>query len=168
MLLLSKTLIVFSTKIGLSGRSAEIITNILREKYEQDVDIMNLEEEKIKQKELENYENIIIDSGINMNRWYSKSLKFLKLDFTNKRVFVFICSMSAIKALEENDSILYQQKIKQYLDDVVGKNPTIKLISKEIFGGKKKDKGDLKWENWKQEFVEQWAYKISKEITKIN
>ncbi|NHK31740.1 MAG: hypothetical protein FK730_10340 [Asgard group archaeon] len=160
-----KTLVVYSTKMGMSGQSAEIITKILRDKYEQNVDLVNLEEERIKQKDLENYENIIIGSGINMNRWYSKSLKILNLDFTDKRVFVFICTMSTIKALEENDSIVYKQKIKQYLDDVVTKNPTIKLISKGVFGGKKKNKGDLKRENWKQELVEQWANSIGNILT---
>ncbi|NHJ40469.1 MAG: hypothetical protein FK731_10595, partial [Asgard group archaeon] len=72
---MNKTLIAFTTKMGMSKRSAEIITNILSNKYEQKIDLINLDEREIKQNDLENYENIIIGSGIRMNKWYKKSLK---------------------------------------------------------------------------------------------
>ncbi|MBD3189478.1 MAG: hypothetical protein GF308_02490 [Candidatus Heimdallarchaeota archaeon] len=159
-----KTLITFRTKMGKSAESAKIIASILREKYTLEVEVVDLKENE-KDIDLDTYQVVIIGSGIRMGKWYRRARKFLqKNDFSGKKTFVYVCSMGIIDAQEKNKQREYQQKRKQYLQDVLEKNPTVKPLSTVVFGGRKKPKKEQKRENWKPEPVEKWAEEIGKKI----
>ena len=161
---MSHTLIAYATKMGMTKKSAEVIAVILQEQYQQKVTIIDLEKIKIKDKELEEYNNIIIGSGIRMGKWYSKPLKLLKYNFENQKIFVYICSIGATAARNEKNTVLFETKREEYLEKIIERNMKTKPISVAIFGGKKKEKGEEKRENWKREEVEKWAYEIGKKL----
>ncbi len=61
---MSKTLIAYGTRYGATAEVAEEMSKILREKFQLEVEVINLEEIFPKGKELAIYTNIIIGSGI--------------------------------------------------------------------------------------------------------
>ena len=83
---------VFETKGGVTGESADIIASVLREKYGFTVDVVNLKEKP--KPDLSVYKNIFIGSGIRVGRWYGRAKKFLKNDFEGKSVVIFLSACS--------------------------------------------------------------------------
>ena len=161
---MNRSLIAYATKMGMSEKSAEIIAEILQEKYQQQVTVIDLDKSKINEKQLQEYNNIIIGSGIRKGKWYKRPLKLLKSNFKDQKIFIYICSMGATAARKEKKLELFESKQNEYLEKIIEKEMKNKPISVAIFGGKKKDKGKEKRENWKKEEVEKWADKIGKEL----
>ncbi len=124
----NKTLVVYASKSGVTEENAKIITQILRDQYEFEVDIINLK--KNSNPDLNQYKNIIIGSGIRIARWYRRANKFLKNDFEAKQVAIFLSSGLA-GVLES-----YEEAIDKYINKKLIKNPHIKPIATEAFGGR--------------------------------
>lgn len=151
----NKTLIAYATKSGVTEENANIIAKVLRDSYKLDVDMINLK--KNKPPDLDPYKNIIIGSGIRMGRWYKKAKKFLKNDFRDKKVAIYLSS------LEAGDPKSHDQAIEKYIGLVLAKYSNVKPIAIEAFGGRArilKSMTDLR----DVEKVKAWANELGKKF----
>lgn len=148
----NKTLIVYVSKSGVTEENAKIISNILNSNYGFEVDLINLKENS--KPDLSQYDNIIIGSGIRMARWYGKANKFLKNDFKDKKVAIFLSSGTA------GDPETYQEAIIKYIDKKLTKNPHIKPVLTEAFGGRYSN-----FDYTDPEKVKTWAKQLGKKLS---
>jgi menaquinone-dependent protoporphyrinogen oxidase len=147
----NKTLIAYVSKSGVTEENAKIISNILNSNYGFEVDLINLKDNN--KPDLSQYNNIIIGSGIRMARWYGKANKFLKNDFKDKKVAIFLSSGAA------GDPETYQEAITKYIDKKLTKNPHIKPVLTEAFGGRYSN-----FDYTDPEKVKAWALDLGKKL----
>ena len=156
---MTKTLIAYGTRFGATAKSAEVIAKELKEKFNHEVDVINLTKHK-EELDLSIYENIVIGSSVAMFSWTKRAKKFLKNDFTGKKLFVFISSAGlTYPALESGDMEKYKKWKKRFLDVKV-KNMNVKPTSTAVFGGWIEQKGQRSVDNWKEEDMIKWAEEI--------
>lgn len=149
---MSKTLIVYGTRYGATAEVASEIANILRDEFKFNVDVVNLKDKKIK--DLSDYDNIIIGSGIKMNRWVSAAKRFLKSNFKGKKFAVFVCSRRA----GERD--LYNYASDKYISKVLEKHSKFKPVASQAFGGRKPLGNGEFYDNRDWEKIRNWAKKV--------
>jgi menaquinone-dependent protoporphyrinogen oxidase len=148
-----RTIVAYATKGGVTEESASVIANVLRDKYGLEVDVIDLK--KNSTPNLSHYENVVIGSGVRMQRVYKEALRFIeKNDFEDKKVAIFLSS------IEPRD-----EAIAKYISRTLEKYPKIKPIAAEAFGGRMKilgyttsDKRDIKK-------VRSWAEELGKKIS---
>jgi len=148
----NKTLIAYVSKSGVTEENAQIIADILKDQYNFEVDLINLN--KNPKPNLSLYENIIIGSGIRIARWYRKANKFLKNNFKDKKVAIFLSSGKA------GDPESYEDAITKYINQKLTKNPHIKPVATEAFGGRYAD-----MDYTDPEKVKAWALKLGKKFS---
>ncbi len=149
---LNKTLIAYVTKSGVTEENAKIISNILNSNYGFEVDLINLKENS--KPDLSQYDNIIIGSGIRIGRWYGKANKFLKNDFKDKKVAIFLsCGTAGVPET-------YQEAITKYIDNKLSKYPQVKPVSTETFGGRYSN-----FDYTDPEKVKAWALELGKKLS---
>ena len=148
----NKTLIAYVTKSGVTGENAEIISQILKEHYGLEVNVVNLK--KNSKPDLSQYDNIIIGSGIRMGMWYGKAKKFLKNNFTDKKIAIFLSSGMA--GLPES----YDEAVSKFINNKLVKNPHIKPVAIEAFGGRYSN-----FDYTDPEKVKTWALELGKKLT---
>ncbi|MFX1572623.1 MAG: flavodoxin domain-containing protein [Promethearchaeota archaeon] len=148
----NKTLIAYATKSGVTEENAHIIREILKDQYNFEVDLINLK--KNPKPSFSHYENIIIGSGIRIARWYGKANKFLKNDFKNKKVAIFLSSGKA------GDPESYEDAITKYINQKLAKNPHINPIATEAFGGRY---ADVDYTD--PDKVKAWAQELGKKLS---
>ena len=151
-----RTLIAYATKSGVTGESAQIIAQVLRERYKLDVDVMNLKDNP--RPDLSKYQNIFIGSGIRIGRWYGKAKNLLKNDFTGKRVVIFLSACSA------GDPKSHDEAVAKYLDEVLAKFPNVKPVATAAFGGRMKMFGKVQADTCAPEKVRTWAEEVGKKL----
>jgi len=147
-----KTLIAYVTKSGVTGESAGIIADVLKNKFGHEVDVVNLKETR--SPDIETYDNIFIGSGIRMGRWYRRARKMLKHDFKGKNVAIFLSACSA------GDPDKHDEAVENYCNKVLEKFPDIKPIAMEAFGGRMKMFGKKQADNYDPKKVKQWAEEL--------
>jgi menaquinone-dependent protoporphyrinogen IX oxidase len=128
----NRTLIVYITKGGATEQYAFAIAGVLREKYGLDLDVVDLR--KNKSPDLSKYRNIIVGSGVRMFRVYKEALKFIeKNSFDGKRLAIFLSSGKA------GNPKTYDEAIEDYINkQMLKKNPRLKPVAAEAFGGRTK------------------------------
>jgi menaquinone-dependent protoporphyrinogen IX oxidase len=100
--------------------------------------------------DLTQYQGLIVGSGVRMQRIHGEGRKFLERDFGGRKVAVFLSS------LEPKD-----EAVRKYIDPILRKNPKLKPVDVEVFGGRIRffgrilDKTDIGK-------VREWALKIAK------
>ena len=151
-----KTLVAYATKGGVTGESAHVIAQILREKHGFDVDIVNLR--KNPAPDIAQYTNIVIGSGIRMGRWYKSALKMLEKDFHDKKVVLFLSACSA------GDPEKHDEAVRNYLDVVLAKYPHVKPIAAEAFGGRMKMLGKTIEDNCDMDKIRAWIEEVGKKL----
>ena len=149
-----KTIIAYETKSGVTGESANIIAEVLRQKYGFDVDVVDLKEQS--KPELSKYENIFVGSGIRMGKWYGKAKKLLKNDFEGKKVAIFVSACSA------GDPKSHHEAVTKYLDNVLAKYPHVKPVATGAFGGRMKMFGKVQSDTCDPDKVRAWAGEVGK------
>jgi menaquinone-dependent protoporphyrinogen oxidase len=152
----NKTLIAYATKSGVTEESANAISEVLKNKYKFEVDLLNLI--KNPSADITPYDNVFIGSGIRMGRWYKKALRFLYNNFGGKNVFIFI---SSCKAGDPKD---YEDAINQYIENILVKYPHVKPVEVKAFGGRMKIFGKTITDNYDMENVKSWADEIGKKL----
>ena len=161
---MSKTLIVFGTRFGATHRSSEVIAKVLKEKFNHEVELVKLSS-KTENIELSNFENVIVGTSIAYFSWTKRAKKFLKNDFSGKKLFVFISSAAlTYAALEKGEMDKYEKHKKRFLDNVVKKNANVEPTSTAVFGGwiRKGKTEEFSLFNWKEEDMVRWAEEIGK------
>jgi menaquinone-dependent protoporphyrinogen IX oxidase len=147
-----KTLIVYESKGGVTKLAAEIIAEVLRYTNKFEVDLVDLRKTTPK---LAEYDNVIVGAGVRGGKVYSEALKFLKLDFGERKIAFFVCCGGA------GDPKNYEDACKKYLTNVLANYPDLKVISSEAFGGRMKVIGRTVFDNFKPEKIREWTEKLN-------
>ena len=153
----NKTLIAYQTKGGATEEAARKIADILRSKYQLEVDLVDLKEQKIP--DLLQYRNFVVGGGVRGGRVYGKALKFLKNDFNGKRVAFFVSSSWA------GTPGSYESAKARFVENTLAKYPNINPVSTEAFGGRIKILRKTMVDNTDLSKVEAWAEELGKKFT---
>lgn len=155
-----KTLIVYATKSGVTGESANIIAEVLRGKCGFAVDVVNLKQNP--KPDFSQYKNVFIGSGIRVGRWYGKAKDLLKGDFEGKNVVIFLSACSA------GDPKSHDEAVSKYLDSILVKYPHVKPVAMAAFGGRMKIFGKVQADTCDPEKVRTWAEEVGKKLSSMH
>ena len=165
---MSKTLIAFGTRFGATAKSSEVIAKVLRDKFNHEVEVVKLSSDT-ENVDLSIFDNVIVGTSIAMFRWTKRARKFLKNDFSRKKLFVFISSAAlTYPALEKGEIDKYEKYKGRFLDKIVKKNANVEPTSTAVFGGwieKRRQPGTYGTYNWKEEDMIKWAEEIGKQTS---
>ena len=130
---MNKALIVYGTRYGASASTSEEIAKVLR-KEGLDVKVVNAKEEKIKN--IDDYDLVVVGSGIQINRWTGEPEDFLKKfqkELATKKLALFVSCGSASQALgmKPDEAAKYRSK---YLDEKAAKYG-LQPVALGFFGG---------------------------------
>jgi menaquinone-dependent protoporphyrinogen IX oxidase len=154
---LNRTLIAYQTKGGVTEESARKIADILRSKYQLEVDLVDLKEQKIP--DLTLYRNIIVGAGVRGGRVYGKALKFLENDFSGKNIAFYVSSTWA------GTPGSYDNAKAKFVENTLAKYPKINAVSTEAFGGRIRYFRKTMVDNTDLAKVEVWAEQLGRQFT---
>ncbi|MGD0070396.1 MAG: flavodoxin domain-containing protein [Candidatus Bathyarchaeia archaeon] len=153
----NKALIAYETKGGATEEAAQKIAEILRSKYQLEVDLVDLKVQKVP--DLSQYRNLVIGGGVRAGRVYEKALKFLENDLSGKKVAFFVSSGEA------GTSGSYEKAKIKFVENTLAKYPKINPVGTEAFGGRMKILGRSIFDNVDLAKVQAWAEEIGKKFT---
>ena len=152
-----KTLVAYETKGGATAESARKIADVLRTKFQLEVDLVDLAEQKVH--DLSIYSNVVVGAGVRAGRVYSKALKFLQGNFTDKKVAFFVsCGQGG------DPNKCEEAKVK-FAEDTLVRYPNINAVAWEAFGGRMSILGKQVFDNLDLAKVEAWAEKLGEKFT---
>ena len=151
-----RTLIAYQTKGGATEEAARKIAEILRSKFQLEVDLVDLKEQK--PLELTQYQNVIVGGGVRVGRVYGKALKFLENDLTGKKVAFFVSSSWA------GTPGSYVNAKTKFVEKTLTKYPKINPVTTEAFGGRIKYFRKTMLDNTDLARVEVWAEELGKKF----
>jgi menaquinone-dependent protoporphyrinogen oxidase len=154
---MDKTLVAYASKSGATEQTARTIAEVLKDKFELEVDLFNLRKGY---PSLEQYGNIVIGAGVRGGRVYGEALKFLKQDFGDRKVAFFVCCGGA------GDPKSYEDSCTRYLTKVLANYPNIKPVAKEAFGGRMKIFGKTIFDNVDSTKIRAWANDLGNKLAK--
>lgn len=152
----NKTLVAYESKSGATEESALKIAEVLRSKFQLDVDLVNLKKKDVS--DCSQYSNIVIGGGVRAGKVYGRALKCLENDLGGKKVAFFVSSGDA------GDPEKYQKAKDEYVNSVLDNFPNVKPVATEAFGGKMK----VLWKTWDYTNlakVESWAEELGKKFS---
>ncbi|UCE13014.1 MAG: NAD(P)H-dependent oxidoreductase [Candidatus Heimdallarchaeota archaeon] len=166
---MNKTILVYATRWGATTETAQEIKNVLSEKYNIEVDLVNLKDKKKKENrnpDISPYENIIIGISVAKFRWAKEGKKFLKKNkgaLAGKKLFVFVSSGGAGEAYQKRNIEEYERLQKKWIDNNLDKWG-IKFTSRKAFGGRYVGQYSHLGDNrdWSQ--IRSWAEEVGKII----
>lgn len=130
---MSKALIVYTTRFGATKSTSDEIARVLREE-KFDAKTVNIKEEKIQS--IDEYDLIVVGSGMSMGNWGSEAEDFLKRfqhELGGKKLALFISSLKPVEEKEGKADIVNRiQKIG--IDDKIQKYH-LNTLSTGVFGG---------------------------------
>jgi menaquinone-dependent protoporphyrinogen oxidase len=146
-----RILLAYASKGGATKEASEIIAEVLKNKYNVTVDLIDLKKTTPK---LEGYDKIVVGAGVRAGKVYGDALKFLKQNFESKKVAFFVCCGGA------GDPQKYEEACKNYVTDVLANYPDLKPVSTEAFGGRMKILGKTVFDTFDSKKIQRWAEKI--------
>jgi len=147
----TRILVGYASKGGATKEASEIIAEVLKNKYNVTVDLIDLKKTTPK---LEGYDKIVVGAGVRAGKVYGDALKFLKQNFESKKVAFFVCCGGA------GDPQKYEEACKNYVTDVLANYPDLKPVSTEAFGGRMKILGKTVFDTFDSKKIQSWAEKI--------
>lgn len=126
---MSKALIVYGTRYGATASTSQEIAKILHQEG-LDVRVVNAKEEKVKS--INEYDLIVVGSGIQINRWTGEPEDFLKKhqkELATKKLALFVSCGSATIDSEEGKGMK-----EKYLDEKAVKY-NLQPVALGFFGG---------------------------------
>jgi menaquinone-dependent protoporphyrinogen oxidase len=153
----NKTLVAYESKGGATEEAAQKIAEILRSKYQLEVDLVDLKEQKVP--DLTQYRNVVIGGGVRGGKVYGKALKFLENDLSGKRVAFFVSSSWA------GTPGSYENAKARFVENTLSKYPKINPVSTEAFGGRIRMLRKTMVDNTDLAKVEAWAEELGKKFT---
>ena len=153
----NKTLIVYVSKGGATEEAARKIADTLRSKFQLEVDLVDLKEQKVPH--LGQYQNVVTGGGVRGGRVYGKTLKFLENDLGGKKVAYFVCSSWA------GTPGSYENAKTKFVENTLTKYPKINIVSTEAFGGRIRYFRRTMLDNTDLSKVEAWAEELGKKFT---
>jgi menaquinone-dependent protoporphyrinogen oxidase len=132
---MTKALIVYGTRYGATASTSEDIAETLS-KEGLDVKVVNLKKDKVK--DINEYELVIVGSGIQINRWTKEPEKFLKKfqnELTKRKVALFVCCGSTEPLDDKTDKAKSIENARtKYLEEKAAKYH-LQPIALGLFGG---------------------------------
>ncbi len=131
---MSKALIVYGTRYGAAESTAEGIADVLRQEG-MAVKVVNAKKEKIQS--VQEFDLVVVGSGIQINRWTSEPEDFLKKHqktLINKKLALFVCCGSASQATVADSTQGGAEQKTKYLDEKAAKY-NLQPIALGFFGG---------------------------------
>jgi menaquinone-dependent protoporphyrinogen IX oxidase len=126
----NKTLLAYMTKGGATQTAAQTIADVLRTKFNLEVDLVNLKKQP--SPNIAPYNNIIIGSGVRTGKIYKEALRLLEQDFGEKKVAFFICFcyLSSLKTslTKDNESQIRDLIAKEYIEAAMANYPKVKPV----------------------------------------
>ena|ERR1017187_6345616 len=153
----NKTLIAYVSKQGATEESARKIAETLRAKFQLEVDLVDLKEQKAP--DLAQYQNIVVGGGVRGGRVYGKALKFLENDLNGQKVAFYVSSSWA------GTPGSYENAKAKFVEKTLAKYPKINPVSAEAFGGRIRYFGKTMLNNTDLAKVEVWAEELGKKFT---
>jgi menaquinone-dependent protoporphyrinogen IX oxidase len=130
---MKKALIVYGTRYGAAASASEEIAKVLR-KEGLNVKVVNAKEEKTKS--INEYDLVVVGSGIQINRWTGEPEDFLRKfqkKLAAKKLALFVCCGSASQALGIKTEEAAKNKSK-YLNEKAAKY-NLQPVALGFFGG---------------------------------
>jgi len=152
----NKTLIAYVSKGGATEEAAMKIADTLRSKFQLEVDLVDLKEQKVPH--LGQYQNVVTGGGVRGGRVYGKTLKFLENDLSGKKVAFFVSSSWA------GTPGSYKNAKTKFVENTLTKYPKINIISTEAFGGRIRYFRRTMLDNMDLAKVEAWAEEIGQKF----
>ncbi|MFW9993301.1 MAG: flavodoxin domain-containing protein [Candidatus Odinarchaeota archaeon] len=162
--MMNKTILAYATRWGATKETAEVIADILRGKYNIEVDLVDIKDKKNKNLDIRPYDNVILGVSVAIFRWAKEGKKFLKKNrdiLPGKKFFVFVSSGGAGEAYEQNDLEKYERLQKKWIDDRLAKFK-LHYTSCKAMGGRRTDQN---WDNRNWAVIRGWADEIGGIIT---
>lgn len=128
-----KTLVAYATASGVTKEYAETIASVLRNDFQHTVDLLDVK--KNPKPDTSSYDNIIIGTGVRAQNVYKNGTAFLKNDFGDKKIAVYLSSNEA--GAEKS----YPNAEKKYMNPIKENNPHLNLVDITGFGGRIKALG---------------------------
>jgi menaquinone-dependent protoporphyrinogen IX oxidase len=153
----NKTLIAYESKGGATAESARKIADVLRSKYNLEVDLVDLAAQKLP--DCAQYQNIVVGGGVRAGKIYGKTLKCLENDFGGKNVAFFVCSG------EGGEPGKHDSAKAKFAEATLAKYPNVNAVSVEAFGGRMKILGKSVFDSLDLTKVEAWADLLGKKFT---
>ncbi len=150
-----KTLIAYETKQGATEGAAKIIAQTLCEEGFE-VDLVDLKKQELP--DLADYQNVVVGAGVRGGRVYGTALKFLKNDFTGKKVALYTSSSWG------GTPGSYQSAIKWFVKKTINKYPNVDFVFSEAFGGKIKYFKKTMLDNTDAFRVKEWAKILAEKL----
>jgi menaquinone-dependent protoporphyrinogen IX oxidase len=154
----NKTLIAYVSKGGATEEAARRIADTLRSKFQLEVDLVDLKEQK--SPDLKQYQNIVTGGGVRGGRVYGKTLKFLENDLSGKKVAFFVSSSWA------GTPGSYDNAKTKFVENPLTKYPKINIVSAEAFGGRIRYFRRTMLDNTDLVKVEAWAEELGKKFAR--
>jgi menaquinone-dependent protoporphyrinogen oxidase len=153
---MNSTLVTYASKGGATEQAAQIIVDILKEKYRLEIDLIDLRKASPKPTQ---YKNIVVGAGVRGGKVYGEALDFLKQDFSNKKVAFFVCCGGA------GDPKSYEDSCVKYLTEVLAHYPNIETVATEAFGGRMKLLGKTLFDNVDPAKIRAWAATLGDKLS---
>ena len=147
-----RTLIAYASIGGSTEEYAKAIFSVFKDEYKMQVDLVDLM--KNQNPDLTPYNNIVVGSGIRIQRMHSQGARFLEKDFGDRKVAIFVSS------LEPKEDV-----IKKYVDKILEKNRKLAPLNVEVFGGRMSFIGKTSNDKVDINKAKEWAQKIGKQLT---
>ncbi len=153
---MKRTLIAYETKLGATEETAKKIAEVLRSKFNLEVDLVNLKKDA--SPDLTLYQNVVVGAGVRGGRVYGGALKFLKEDLSGKKVAFFTCSSWA------GTPGSYENAKKNYIEKTLKKFPNVGFVDAEAFGGRIRYFGKTMLDNRDPAKVEAWTEELAEKF----
>ena len=153
---MEKTLVAYASKSGATEQTAQTIADVLRSKYQLEVDLINL---KKGFPALVSYKNVVVGAGVRGGKVYGETLEFLKENFGDRKVAFFVCCGGA------GDPKNYEDSCNKYVINVLANYPNLKPVASEAFGGRMKILGKTIFDNIDSSKIRAWAEILGNKLT---
>lgn len=164
-----KTLIAYSTRWGMTERSARLIAETLKETDDRTADV--LDARKVGRREIEAYDTFVVGSSIAAGRWKGPARRLLaRLAAAGKPTAVFVSAGGVIHGREPGSApdappqgTLAERRAKAvglYVDPVAAK-AGLAPAAKTAFGGRMGFFGKEIFDSWEAEPVVAWARELA-------
>jgi len=132
---LNKALIVYGTRYGATEMTANEIADVFRQEG-LDTTVRNLKNEKIK--DINDYDLVVVGSGIKIKKWTKEPEKFLKNfknELANKKTALFICCGAKYPLDEKTDTETELQYAQTHHLEEKAVKYNLQPIAFGLFGG---------------------------------
>ncbi|MFX1507296.1 MAG: flavodoxin domain-containing protein [Promethearchaeota archaeon] len=167
---MSNTILVYATRWGATEETAQEIKKVLSEKYNIEVDLVNLKDKKRKEHrnpDISAYENVILGISVAKFRWAKEGKKFLKKNksaLLGKNLFIFVSSGGAGDAHQKKNLEEYERLQKKWIDNNLDKWG-IAFTSRKAFGGRYVGNLSHLGDNRDWDQIRSWAEEVGSIIT---